>query len=340
MIVDVASATFSPVVAGVGTHIGPVAQVGANPITLELPAAGASAVAAQTAPRDIACQRGADPTSYSGVQSLVGGGALLELASSRPAHCGQYADPVVTLTATAEPLPPVSYAGQYAEVMGVISLVYELPSATSFAGEQALVADPAPSCLSYSPSVTTSWIPAEALATTLYLCKITGTWPELTIPMLNFTATYNADLSVYLSVNIPDPATWGPLIASRPIDEVVIYKGYRRGPAVVLALPVVRGRIDSFRSDLGGRSGSGTLIARAAPVPESQRPVVSMTPLPVTGISYQSWQTSGKRLWRCQVNPDVLIGMRVQDHNGAEMTVGSLSYTVNPANAVMEITEA
>ena len=199
----------------------------------------------------------------------------------------------------------------------------------------------------------TRWdVPALSLPSLqiIYTCVVSGIPPEvlppgeealppITVPMESFVAQLGSEGagSTYISAVIPD-VSWAEALMSRMVGEVVINKGYRFRDGSVMLAPLAKGYLDSVVLQSGGRSGALTLTARRSTMPEIDPSWYNTKQL--TGVSYQSTQATGKRLWRSEVTDQVIPGTEVVDHRGASMRVGSISLAVNSETAVMECSEA
>lgn len=175
----------------------------------------------------------------------------------------------------------------------------------------------------------------------IYRCYLTGAGEspviaDLELPMSSFQSTLRDGDPSYLACVVPNIVGYIDEILLRTNGEIVVKKGYRLKNGLEILEEIARVTYENIREDRGATSASGTISGHktvdSAGVKE----------WPISGMSYYSLQTDGKRRLRGEVDTFLRIGDTVQYVLGGEsrsFVVGQISYTVNPAQAIMEVGE-
>lgn len=155
---------------------------------------------------------------------------------------------------------------------------------------------------------------------------------DLEIPVSSFQARRRDGEPSYLAMVVPNPGDYLTALNALSGGQIVIKAGFAdvtTGEETLAELE--RADWDYFRYDLGPMSGSATLsghrtVAARAPVTRT-----------LTGISYKA-VTDGIRTVRCE--PDMYLAPGDTADLGDEtFVVASISYTVSPRQAFMEVQE-
>lgn len=175
-----------------------------------------------------------------------------------------------------------------------------------------------------------------ASATVIYTCTLTGDGDgldDVTLPISSFQARMRDGAPSYVSCVVPNAALYESVITARANGDIVIKKGVRLPGGSLQLEEIARGNYDSVRIDQGPLSSSATMVG--------YKTVTSSAPKswPVSNIEYRSVQASGARRYRGGIN----LFLRPGDTAivGSEsIVVDTITYSVDPLRAVMEILEA
>lgn len=171
-------------------------------------------------------------------------------------------------------------------------------------------------------------------AVRLYYFTLTGApdgVDDVVIPISSFQAR-DRDGIVYLSVVIPDYDTWAASVIARPNGEMVIEGAYLVHGAEVARGEILRVNLDDIRSDRGGRSKSISLAGYQSASYGAPEYVT------LNGISQRSLYDDKIRL---RSLPDFFI--HPNDYvllDDTTIQVGSVGWTVTPAEEIMEVVQA
>jgi len=179
------------------------------------------------------------------------------------------------------------------------------------------------------PLITLEYAGAAAAVYRLYLTGGSGTI-ELSLASLQMRR--NAT-STWLSVVVPSP-TLAILTAveDRADGDLIVMRGVRFPNGTEQIESFFRAAYTASRYDVGGRSASLTLEAT-----EISAVSTGYTRM-ARGVSYRA-ASQGQRRVRCAVDTYLRPGDLLDLGGGELMTVGGLSYQINPTNAVMEVSE-
>ena len=178
-------------------------------------------------------------------------------------------------------------------------------------------------------------IALPAVYRAVYRAYVAATgYADIELPISSFQARRRDGEPSYLSIVVPainsaliqaiTERSGGWLILKSGIVDVVT--------DVETLTELQRVDFNYFRYDLGSRSGSATLTGHRT---TAAREPISRT---LTGVSYTA-VTDGVRTVRGE--PDMYLSPGdTAVYGGDAFTVGSLTYTVNPRQATMEVTEA
>lgn len=179
------------------------------------------------------------------------------------------------------------------------------------------------------PLITLEYAGTAAAVYRLYLTGGSGTI-ELSLASLQMRR--NAT-STWLSVVVPSPTpAILAAIEDRADGDVVVKRGVRFPDGTEQMESFFRAAYTASRYDLGGRSASITLEAT-----ESGAVSTGYTRL-ARGISYRA-SSQGQRRVRCAVDTYLRPGDLLDLGGGEIMTVGGITYQINPTGAVMEASE-
>jgi hypothetical protein len=178
-------------------------------------------------------------------------------------------------------------------------------------------------------------IAAPAVYRTLYRAYLIKTgYADLELPISSFQARRRDGDPSYLAIVVPAPNDYLTGITARTVGgQLVLKSGFvnlATGEETITELQRVD--FDYFRYDLGARSGSATL--------SGHRTTAAREPLTVAlqGISYRA-VTNGIRTVRCEPDMYLSPGDTADVGDGESFVVSSISYTVNPRAATMEVQE-
>lgn len=154
---------------------------------------------------------------------------------------------------------------------------------------------------------------------------------DLELPLASFQSTRRNGESTYLFIVVPNPMPYIAGMNARLNGDVVIQNGFALGDTETLT-ELLRVNFESFRYDLGARSGSASLSGHKQVTysnPKTRR---------LLGISYKN-VTDGLRRVRCE--PDMWLnpGDTADVGGGETFVVDAISYSVTPRQATMEVSE-
>ena len=176
----------------------------------------------------------------------------------------------------------------------------------------------------------------------IYKCYLTGdgeTPPlaDLEIPISSFQSTLRDGDPSYVSVVVPNSIAYSSAISARANGDIVVKKGYRMQDGAEVLEEIARVDYESLRIDRGGRSDSATISGHKTISSSAAKSC------PISGLSYYSLQADGKRRLRGEVDLFLRCGDTVEFVLAGQddsFIVGSISYTVGPNQATMEVAEA
>jgi hypothetical protein len=186
-------------------------------------------------------------------------------------------------------------------------------------------------------------IPAteRTVAQGIYLCYLTGEnesppLEDLLIKISSFQSRLRDGDPSYVSVVVPGADDYVDDILARQNGEIVIKKGYRLSDGTIMAEEIARAAFESLQTFEGAHSYSATLTGHAT---TSSSSPADRT---VTGLSYLGRLVSGKTTIRADMDLFLRVGdVCIYGSEAAErFTVGQISYTVGPYQAIMQVTEA
>lgn len=153
---------------------------------------------------------------------------------------------------------------------------------------------------------------------------------DLELPLASFQSRRRNGEQTYLSITVPNPTPYIDGINARLNGDIVIKSGYALGSIENLT-ELLRVNFGSFRYDLGATSGTASL--------SGHKQVTYSNPKTRTlaGISYKS-VTDGVMRVRCE--PDMWLAPGdTADIGDSTFVVDSISYTIKPTSATMEVQE-
>lgn len=171
-------------------------------------------------------------------------------------------------------------------------------------------------------------------ASIVYRCTLTGlpdAKTDVVLPISSLQTRLRSGASSYVSVVVPNGASYAQAIADRPNGKLVIERGYRFANGSVQLVEIARVTLDQIGSDKGGRNWSITLTGYATSttaVPKSRT---------LTGISYRASSGSGRRF-----RADLDLNLKPGDTaicGDESVVVATITHTVSPAGETMEISE-
>jgi hypothetical protein len=188
-----------------------------------------------------------------------------------------------------------------------------------------------------TPSAT--WeIPADATNQRIFRCILTGSedaLDDLDLPMASFSAQVRNGDPTYLSCDIPNGSAYEAAILARVNGDIIIRYGVRLPDGTEQLVEIARVNYESSPSERSGSVDTISLIGhKTTTFNESKY-------WPISGLSYFTIDSEGKRRLRADIDFFLRPGDICQ-FDDDEMTVGEISYSVkaNPAQAVMEVSEA
>jgi hypothetical protein len=172
----------------------------------------------------------------------------------------------------------------------------------------------------------------------LYYFTLTGTadgLSDVVIPISSFQARYRNGESTYLSVVIPDYATYESIVDARLNGDMVLTMAYSHAGAIYHQEEIMRVDLDTngIRKDQGGKSQSITLVGHRT---------TSFTAKTITlrDVTYRRTGNAGEISYRC-ANPDIFLRPGDTAVYGTDsFTVGSIAYAVSAGYISMDVTEA
>lgn len=181
-------------------------------------------------------------------------------------------------------------------------------------------------------------IPADQMpaAQTIYTLTLTGAangLADITIPMASFQTRLNEGGVHYLSAVIPNSRRWADAISARDLGQWIVRKGYRLQGGAESLSEIVRVGFTSLGWSRGSSGDSATIYGNETV------PVVASKSVTVTGVQYESLDTSGKRRVRCDVSKDLAPGDWCI-WPGGSMQVGGIVHYVGAKMGFMEVAES
>lgn len=167
-----------------------------------------------------------------------------------------------------------------------------------------------------------------SVAYVTYTCVLTGT-PDLTLQIESATIRKTSGGPIYLSVSVPSLALIDEITA-RSSGQLVLTQNITYLDGSTVSNEVARVDLANVTDYRGGRNSSVTLDGSRVSIsaPKIQQ---------VTGASYTS-STNGTRRYRVAVEYGLNAG-DTADIDGTEIVANSVSVTLSPISAVMEIAE-
>lgn len=177
---------------------------------------------------------------------------------------------------------------------------------------------------------------------TIYLCTVGAPdgsgLVDLDLAISSVQARMRDGKPTYLNAVVPvaDDDTIDDIQARIPDGRLILYSGVRTIDGDEIVEELINAELDSIRYDKGGRSGSITMIGYVVRATETSKEVE------VSGLSTFTYQASGKRRIRCEPSFFLLPGdvAVYGDDTGESLIVGTISLTVGPKYASMDVTEA
>ncbi|MDD3960075.1 MAG: hypothetical protein PHF65_07790, partial [Oscillospiraceae bacterium] len=172
----------------------------------------------------------------------------------------------------------------------------------------------------------------------LYYFTLTGAADgetDATIPISSFQARHRNGESTYLSVVVPDYATYSDIIDARSNGQMIIRMAFSNAGTVYHSEEILRVDLDTngIRKDQGGKSQSITLVGHRT---ETYSPQT----LTLKNVTYRRTGNAGEISYRCAV-PDIFLRPGDTAVYGSDsFTVGSITYSVSSGYTSMDVTEA
>ena len=206
---------------------------------------------------------------------------------------------------------------------GLLEFRFEVPGPLSFR------------ILSHNPSRRWSVL-SSLVEQTIYTCTMyppTGaTLDPLTISMTSLQLRLRDGQPSYISFVATAEDGLIDAITARAGGTVEIRSGVRLRDGSEITEELVAADYDSVRYELGGRSGTVTVTAYKTETTTTSAVV------PVSGVSLEAMQATGKRRIRCEPSFFIKPGY-VASWNGNQMIVGMIALSVTHKTATMDITE-
>ncbi|WP_028575023.1 hypothetical protein [Desulfonatronovibrio hydrogenovorans] len=175
-------------------------------------------------------------------------------------------------------------------------------------------------------------ISSAFVAQIIYLCRLN----ELPLSISSLHARMRDGQPTYVNVVVPGiTQNLIDAIESRVGGDLVIYSGVRTIAGQDIVEELINSKLESFRYDLGGRSGSGTLVGYMVQTTTTSKVV------DVTGVTSYSKQGTGKRRIRCEPSFFIRPGdvARYGPADGDKLIVGMITLNVSTRNIFMDLME-
>lgn len=156
-------------------------------------------------------------------------------------------------------------------------------------------------------------------------------YDDLELPLSSFSANRRNGEPTYLYVVIPSPVPYISAITDRVGGEIVLHSGFAT-PDTEAMTELMRVDFDSFRYDLGARSGSASLTGHSTVSFSNPKTIL------LQGVSYKN-VTDGIRRVRCYPDMWLAPGDTADLGGGETFVVDFISYTISPNQATMEVSE-
>jgi hypothetical protein len=170
----------------------------------------------------------------------------------------------------------------------------------------------------------------------LYYFILTGAPDSLddeTIPISSFQARYRSDASTYLSVVIPDGATWIDAVEARPNGELVIKMALATAGVIYQNDEILRVSLDAdgIRYDAGSTSESITLVGHKVESFESPQTIE------LSDVVYRRQNGDGTITLRCAAPNIYLRPGDTAEYGDDSITVDTISYSISVSLQTVEV---
>ena len=170
----------------------------------------------------------------------------------------------------------------------------------------------------------------------LYYFILTGAPDSLddeTIPISSFQARYRSDASTYLSVVIPDGATWIDAVEARPNGELVIKMALATAGVIYQNDEILRVSLDAdgIRYDAGSTSKSITLVGHKVESFESPQTIE------LSDVVYRRQNGDGTITLRCAAPNIYLRPGDTAEYGDDSITVDTISYSISVSLQTVEV---
>lgn len=241
----------------------------------------------------------------------------------------------------AESVPPIDGIGTIYAPVVAFSFVPTIQGVglISMNPAQSSAVIPAVAMVGYIQRPSSVWaLPVDDMpaAQTIYTLTLTGFsngLADITIPMESFQTRLNEGGVHYLSAVIPNSRRWAADIAARNLGQWIVRKGYRMRDGSESLTELARVNFTSLVWSKGSTGDAATIYGSATV------PVLASKSVGVTGVQYESLDTSGKRRVRCDVSKDLAPGDWCL-WPGGSMQVGGIVHYVGAKMGFMEVSES